>query len=155
MPINAQQLRDYVIRPTLDQFNFWSPNAEKLLLGTCAQESAMGTYIHQITGPACGIFQMEPATHDDIVTNFLPANPQIKKQILDKWGSIDSRNLIINLAYAALFCRILYWRVHTALPDATDIRGLANYWKQYYNTPKGKGTPEQFIANYNKYVGGV
>jgi hypothetical protein len=38
--------------------------------------------------------------------------------------------------------------------DATDVFKLAEYWKKYYNTPKGKGTVQQFIQSYNKYVEG-
>lgn len=69
MSINCEQLRLYVIRPTLEKIELWSEAAENLLLGTTAQESHMGTYIKQVgKGPALGIYQMEPATHKDIWT---------------------------------------------------------------------------------------
>ena len=49
-----------------------SQEAENLLMGTAAQESALGEYIRQLgNGPALGIFQMEPETFDDIVRNYL------------------------------------------------------------------------------------
>jgi len=42
-----------------------SPVAVKLLLGTAAQESRFGTFLHQLGGgPAKGAFQMEPATFE-------------------------------------------------------------------------------------------
>ena len=42
-----------------------------LLMGTCAQESHMGTYLRQLGGgPALGIFQMEPFTFLDLRARF-------------------------------------------------------------------------------------
>lgn len=40
----------------------------------------------------------------------------------------------------------------TALPASEDIAGLATYWKQYYNTPQGKGTEAEFIKNCERSV---
>jgi hypothetical protein len=31
--------------------------------------------------------------------------------------------------------------------------GMADYWKQHYNTPLGRGTVEEFISNYQRHVG--
>ncbi|MEJ2418945.1 MAG: hypothetical protein P8Y45_18860 [Exilibacterium sp.] len=39
MGICAEELRNFVIKPTLQQLGDWSPVAERLLLGTAAQES--------------------------------------------------------------------------------------------------------------------
>ena len=44
--------------------------------------------------------------------------------------------------------RIKYWRVPKKLPVENDIEGMAKYWKDYYNTSLGKGTPEKFIKAY-------
>ena len=67
--IDRHQLDRDIIEPVLSRLHAASPAARALLLGTAAQESAMGRYIRQLRGgPALGIFQMEPATHDDIWT---------------------------------------------------------------------------------------
>jgi hypothetical protein len=53
----------------LDEYRMQA--AEELLLGTALQESGL-IYRRQLNnGPALGLFQMEPATHDDIWADFL------------------------------------------------------------------------------------
>ena len=153
--INPDHLRMSVIRPVLQDAGLWSEAAENLLLGTAAQESAMGEYLVQLgNGPARGIFQMEPATLHDIQQNFLSYRPELKaKAERHKAPALsDASNLNCNLAYATLMCRIHYYRVSESLPDANDIAGLARYWKRYYNTVLGKGTESEFVENYHRYV---
>ena len=151
MAINTRQLNEYIVTPTLQELTLYSDSARNLILGTCAQESAMGTYIHQINGPALGIYQCEPDTFKDIWINFLSHRGNIIRK-LEQFTSLDgSSQLIHNLKYATAICRIHYLRVKEALPDADDVEGLANYYKKYYNTLAGKGTVDQFIDNYYKY----
>jgi len=152
--IDCKQLREEIVRPALRGIQMWSPEAEALVLGTAAQESHMGKYIVQIKGPAKGIFQMEPATHDDIVGNWLRYKPNLKHLVLFVAGanSFHSKWLVSNLLYAAFFCRLHYRRVPSALPAADDIQGLAVYWKRHYNTYLGAGKTSEFVANYRKYV---
>ena len=131
----------------------YSIHAENLILGTAAQESAYGKYTVQIGGgPARGIFQMEKATHDDIWKNFLKYKPRLAKLVLSISGLTepDFNALEINDIYACAMCRVHYFRVKEPIP--TTINGYAYYWKQFYNTPEGKGTISEFINNYIKYV---
>ncbi|MDP2700182.1 hypothetical protein [Thalassospira sp.] len=154
--INPDHLRQGIIRPVLQKLDLWSQAAENLLMGTAAQESALGTYLTQIGGgPARGIYQMEPATLDDCYTNFLDYRADLKAKV-DAFLAAQpgkSDQLATNNAYATAMCRIRYVRISAALPDASDITGLGNYWKQYYNTPLGKGTVDEFVQNYQRYVG--
>lgn len=155
--IDAKQLRHEVIRPVLTATGLWSASAENLLMGTAAQESACGKYLRQLgDGPARGVFQMEPATLDDIYANYLAYRSDLQ-------GAVDAYlimsmskadNLTVNLAYAALMCRVHYRRRPETLPDANDVRGLAAYWKRFYNTVHGKGSEQEFVENYERYVGG-
>lgn len=131
----------------------YSLHAENLVLGTGAQESAYGKYTKQIGGgPALGKFQMEPETHNDIWKNFLKYKPRLAKLILEISGlnEPDFKDLETNDTYACAMCRVHYFRVKEPIP--TTLNGYAYYWKQYYNTPKGKGTISEFINNYLKYV---
>ena len=160
MAINTRQLREYVIQPALQIINLYSLGAEELLVLTAAQESHSGTYLHQLgRGPACGIFQMEPATHDDIYSNYLV----YKKKLLSKVQSLDlqilggtgvgsAQEMCGNLYYAAAMCRVHYLRVKEPLPAHTDLNGLAKYWKDHYNTFQGAGTAAEAISNYNRFV---
>jgi hypothetical protein len=57
-----------------------------------------------------------------------------------------------NDRYAAAMCRIKYLRAPDALPSENDIQAMANYWKKYYNTPLGAGTPKEFKEKWPKYI---
>ena len=143
----------------LDRFRMQA--AEELLLGTALQESDL-IYRHQLNqGPALGLFQMEPATHDDIWTNFLayhPAMAEILRQIAVT--EPHSALLATNDAYAAAMCRVHYWRMGQMvggepLPVAGDLMGMAAYWKRFYNTSKGGGNTAKFIAAWRAHEAGV
>ena len=45
-----------------------------------------------------------------------------------------------------MFCRLHLLRCPGPIP--ASIEGQAAYWKQYYNTPLGKGRPEDFISAF-------
>lgn len=151
MSLNKQQFKDLIER-VLKDVGLNSPEAVNLLLGTAAQESGFGTYIRQTVGPALGVFQMEPATfRDHCKWVFAQGNPLSSK--VSGWSKFGTaEELEWNLAFAIVMCRIHYLRVPHPLPDANDVSGLAEYWKRYYNTVAGRGTVEQFIKNYKRYV---
>ncbi|WP_441001312.1 hypothetical protein [Fodinibius sp. SL11] len=156
--IYCKQLREYVIRPVLHDIGKYSRNAEELLLLTAAQESGLGKYLHQLgDGPAIGIYQMEPATHDDIWSNFLKYKPTLGDTIL-RWemprafADNNAKEMAGNLYYATAMARCFYLRFYESLPEFADVEGMAKYYKKYYNTHKGKATVKEAIENYNKYV---
>ena len=156
--IKTNDLKTRVIEPILRDAHLHSESAVNLILGTAAQESHMGTYFMQGGGgPAVGIFQMEPATHDDIWGNFLKYKPSTENYMV-VLGALCSpykhraEIMFWNLRYAALMCRMHYYRKKEPLPEADDIRALGEYWKKHYNTVKGKGTVDEFVENYKRFV---
>lgn len=165
MPIDPTQLRTLVVKPVLLSLGLPSSEvAENLIMGTAAHESHLGDYIEQVGGgPALGIFQMEPATLNDCYENYLDYRADLKAKVdgflaaqpATQDGSPDKQQqLATNLAYATAMCRIRYYRAPAAMPsDPNDVNALGTYWKQYYNTPQGAGTVEQFVADYNRYLG--
>lgn len=155
MAIDPNQVRSLIIVPTLKAIGLHSLAAEQLVLGTFCQESLGGGYIKQLgRGPALGIYQMEPATHDDIWKNFLTFKRDLAVKIRNlSVGGGKSEEMIWNLNYATAMCRIAYFRQKAALPPQNDTLAQARYWKQYYNTPAGKGTVEEYITNYARYSG--
>jgi len=140
--LDKKQFED-LIKRILIEYDLYNKSAVNLLLGTAAQESKFGTYIRQINGPALGIFQMEKPTFD-----------WLKNIYGSKYPIGEFDELEYNLKQAILLARLRYRIVPKPLPDADDIEGLAKYWKEYYNTPLGKGKIEQFINNYKKYIKG-
>lgn len=152
--MDSQQLRD-LIRRVLKHANLIKYEDEReieLLLLTAATESNLGQYIRQKGGgPALGIFQMEPGTYDDIWENYIRYREDLGK-LLSFCRMGEAHELEFNLAYAILMCRIHYLRVKENIPSANDIEGLANYWKENYNSYLGKGKVSEAIKKYNKYV---
>ena len=154
MSINPQHLRT-VIEPVLMHMEMHSEAAVNLLLGTAAQESHLGRWLVQHGGPALGIYQMEPNTIRDI-NRYLSRRTDIRAKVghleLSRRPKTINCEIIGNLYLATALARIRYWYSPDPLPAANDVRGLANYWKKHYNTSRGKGSPEEFIANYNRLV---
>lgn len=143
-----------LIASVLKELNLHSDNAVNLLMGTAAQESHLGRYRKQLGGgPALGIFQMEPATFDDIVKNYLRYKPELAARIerVARISRFKAEDLENNDLLATCMARVHYLRVREAIPS--DLEGWARYWKRYYNTLLGKGTEEEFIANYKRFVG--
>ena len=148
MSLSLIQFRDYVVRPVLSVIGFNGKAAERLLLGTALTESGL-VFMKQVgSGPALGVYQMEPKTHDDIWVNFLnykaDLSAEVKQFVFP--GMDDCEQLAGNLYYATAMCRVHYLRKPAALPDEDDLPAMGAYWKQYYNTPLGKGTVADFIT---------
>lgn len=139
-----------LIQQTLTPLNLYSPAAEELLAATCAQESLLGKYRHQVNGPALGIFQMEPGDHDDIWTNYLAYHADLATAI----GRKPAAALETNDAYAVAMCRVHYARCPRALPQAADLNGLWMYYKVNYNSVHGAATQAQFNSHYVALVHG-
>ena len=147
---NLEQFTRF-ITGVLYEYNLYSDVALKLLLGTSAQESGFGYYLRQnvknfdIDIHALGAYQMEKNTFEWLRDVYKNKYPDIK----------DSRHIELeyDLKLSTLFCRLRYYIVAEPLPKTIEgVRGIAEYWKQHYNTPKGKGTVQEFINNYEKFV---
>ena len=146
-----------ILRPTLNHIALPSEAAEQLLLGTALVESRLFHRRQIAGGPARGFFQMEPATHDDIWSNFLEYRPSLAekiKSLLSVPNANTHRELERNDKYECAMARAHYLRAPEALPEAGDVRGMARYWKQYYNTPLGAGTVGKYLAIWHKVMGG-
>lgn len=149
-------LRKNIIKPTLRAIGLWSQEAEDLLVGTACAESLCGKYRKQINGgPALGIFQMEKRTAYDILQNYLSYRLDLKRKVVEFWDTKKDlgENLEKNDKFATAMARVHYYRVKEAIPK--DKKEMANYWKKYYNTPMGKGSPEDFITKWNTIEGGI
>lgn len=152
--INIPQFRAEIVDPALRFLDLWSPAASALVLGTAIQESALTMLRQTGGGPARGVFQIEPATHDDLWMSFLRFRPAIAERLTLLLAPAPDRDeqLVTNLLYAAAVCRLLYFRRPEKLPDASDVDGLAAYWKLAYNTPGGAGAAAQWAFHYRSFV---
>ncbi len=147
MGLDLVQFREHVVVPALDYVGLYSKVAERLVVGTALVESYDLQYIQQLgNGPARGLFQMEPDTHEDIWGNYLRYRPDLadKVRALMQIGRDGLEQLYGNLDYQAAMCRVHYFRKSQPLPDEDDLEGLARYWKDHYNTRLGAGTIDGF-----------
>ena len=156
MSFNADEIRELIVRPVLQYLGMYSPAAEELMMGTMAHESLMGKYSRQIKGPAQGFFQVEPLTEQDNWDNYLKYRPELadKVKTLMRLAPESADALVTNPLYCCAHARIKYFRAAPPLPAADDIQGLAQYWKDHFNSVLGKGDPDDWIAHYRKYVKG-
>jgi hypothetical protein len=141
-----------LIDKTLKSIRAYSPESATLVWGTMAHESLGFKHRKQVGGPALGLPQMEPDTHEDCWDNYLKFRPVLASDILRVSGLAERpkpEELIHNDVYAICMCRVRYLRAKGAIP--TDLEGQAAYWKQHYNTAQGKGTVEKWLKDYKMY----
>ena len=146
--LDPQHFLAYVVRPSLDSIDLWSVAAERLLLGTAITESELTWLRQHGDGPARGVYQIEPATHDDIWANYLAYRDGLANRVARLAAGAIPRadQLAWNLGYATAIARLIYYRRPEPLPHADDLAGLARYWKAHFNTALGAGTPEDFLT---------
>jgi len=158
--IDVPQFRTRVVQPMLHHLATFngamnSPAAENLLVGTAIQESHL-TYLAQLGGgPALGVMQIEPQTHDDVWTNYLNFRTELAAVVTAVSAGADhgAQQLVWNIGYSVVMARLIYWRQSAPMPtDATDLDALGHYWKDHYNTAGGGGHASEWVANYQKYA---
>ncbi len=122
-----------------------SESAIRLLCMIAAHESGGFKYCRQISGPAIGLLQMEPATFDD-VSDYARKKGYCLMQLPTK-----PEEMIFDTQFAIAMARIFFLRKPELLPYEDDLMGLAQYAKKYWNTSEGKATPEVYLSAYQKY----
>lgn len=132
----------------------------RLLLGTAAVESNL-THRRQLgSGPARGLWQMEPGMTGaaDIFENYLRFRPDRYRKLVQIWLELSNVPFfspsVEELAYhleryddiACALARLKFLRVPEAIPEGVDAQ--SRYWKKHYNTIKGKGEPEDYVKSW-------
>jgi hypothetical protein len=150
-----------MISSILKKMGMYSEEAENLIFGTGLIESNYD-YVRQWNdGVARSWWQIEPGMTGakDTLENYLKYRQKLmwkcvhiaqvpSTAFLPTAQEEDIADLLeYNIAYAIIMCRLKYRRVPKKLPNT--IEGMADYWKQYYNTSLGKGKPSEFIEKYN------
>ena len=138
-----------------------APEAIDLVYNTGLVESKY-VYLMQKGGNniARGFFQCEPWVAISLCKDYLQYRDKLMKKVADichldwsyfndpdedKWRSVLTTNIIAQI----VVCRLHYWRVPKKLPRT--LEDMAHYWKDFYNTAKGAGTPAHFAEIVSKY----
>lgn len=153
--LDIDQFRQLIVIPALSNLQLYSKDAEELLVFTCAVESNGGTYIKQVNGPAVGIYQCEPNTHNDMWRNYILYKNNFVTQLALNFNVNaipDISRLMSDLSYATAICRLHYARTKERIPNCTDVNAMWEYYKKYYNTPKGAAEKEPSIQKYYDFL---
>ncbi len=130
----------------------YSGDAVAFIMLIAAKESGLGRYMRQLKGgPARGLLQMEPFTHNSVWDTFLYRYPRLINYIqrqVTPWFEADEMDG--NAEYAIVMGRAYIRSWPDAIPHAGDIQGMAELWKRKWNTPGGLGTVEEAIAAYKR-----
>lgn len=153
--LNINQFRELIVKSSLNDLLLYSKEAEELMVFTCAVESIGGTYIHQVGGPALGIYQMEPTTYNDIWQNFIIPDNKLSLRLSNNFDvnrMPSEERLIYDLRFATAITRLFYLRIQEPLPAPTDVNSMWDYYKKYYNTLKGKAVKDESIKKYHDFA---
>lgn len=162
MGICAEELREFVIQPTLNHLGEWSEAAENLLMATAAQASDLGFHLLNRRSRGFGIFQISANSHLDIWDHYLVKDPDLASSVRGlasqhEFLSHPHAELATNLSYATAIAWMIYRRCDQPLPDADDIEGIAKFWAEYWGRPHSRrfrtAKINEFTGNYRKFAG--
>jgi hypothetical protein len=166
MGIYVNDLREFIIRPALEQLNDWSQTAENLLLGTAAQESQLGFRMRSTTDTGLGLYRISARTHVQVWDEFLVTDPELASRLRglasqQQFLKSPHDELISNLSYASGMAWMIYKRCHLKLPESNNINELAKCWFNYYSsrdessaqiTNNNESGMDKFVQNYRSLV---
>ncbi len=159
MGINVKDLRELVVRPTLEQLDEWSPAVENLLLGTAAQESQLGFIIHPGILKGAGLYRISEFTHTQVWDEFLVTNPELASRMRglasqQQFLKSPHHELITNLGYATGIAWMIYKRNELPVLDENNVTALADCWQKNYSIrdPKQHKTSTYRETEINKFA---
>lgn len=140
MGIAANELSQYVIRPTLIYLNRHCESAEALLLGVAASQSALGSALHDRRGH--GLYRITGQRHQLLWDDYLARDPELAslvRGLASQHAFLGGPHLelTVNLRYATAIAWMLIEAQAAVLPPADDLIGLARIWRQTFN-PQGR-----------------
>ena len=127
----------------------------RLMLGTCATETHCGTFPDSHPEHSgVGVGQCDQICLDDVQMHIRPKDRARLNDIGYNIDRVVLKDLAYNPTLALAIMRLKYKRVPEALPMIGDLQGLANYWKDHYNShhPNAAGTPERFVEDWNAHM---
>lgn len=151
--MNKFQLEQFIVRPMLKQMRRgYSEMSELAIMMIIAHESKRGKYIKQITGPALGLIQMEPETHDCTWDN---GDSIWDNALLCEIITVSEHNhkkhppadrLIYDLRYNVFMARQRLFMKPEQFPNS--IGEMSVYLKKHWNSVVGSATNDSYANDY-------
>lgn len=143
--ISQQALFDTAVA-VCDVMGHGSGYAVELLMETAAAETLCGTY-RDTTDYSAGtsVMQIDEGTFDWLQGKY--ANTAVAKCLKEQMdidiSRVSYRELEHNPLLGMIWARMRYMAVKQPIPKTLEER--AAYWKKWYNSVEGKGTPEEYL----------
>lgn len=153
--MNACELRDQIIGPTLRYLGVESSVAEELLLGTAALESELNPLHRDEAG--LGIYQITPEQHRQIWDTYLAFKPDLASKVRGlasqhRFLEDPDSELSWNLSYATAIAWLIYQREDIVLPQPCDAAQLGQLWFKCFAKDQNQRQRErQFSGWLNQY----
>ena len=124
-----------------------SDHCVELLAMIAAHESLGGKYRQQIGGPALGLLQIEPVTHNSVWDNSDSIRARAKRYgIIEDVSKLESDD-----RYSIWVARHYLAMDKNPLPKTPEA--MAAYCKSYWNRT-GKATPEKYLNDWQAWRDG-
>lgn len=152
--MNKLQLQELIVEPVMREIpHGYSEEAVTAFMMCVAHESKCGTYIKQINGPALGLPQIEPLTHnetwkhgDSIWDNAYRIGLINHYEFESKLHPNPNR-LLYDLRYNVFMFRQRMFMKKGAIPK--DLHGISAYLKTHWNSVHGKA---HYGSYYDDYI---
>lgn len=125
--------------------------AVNLIVETAITETGGGTIEDKTDGAGMGVTQFDRFPFEDLRERSLRLRVKIMKNLGVDITKVQWDDLRYNTFLSLLFTRLQYFPFSEEIPKTIEER--ANYWKKYYNTEAGKGTPQHYLEMNKKYKG--
>jgi hypothetical protein len=132
---------------TLLDWGLHSDHCVELLAMIAAHESLGGKYRKQIGGPALGLFQIEPVTHNSVWDHSDSIRARAKRHGITE----DVSKLESDDRYSIWVARHYLAQDPNPLPKTPEA--MAAYCKSYWNRT-GKATPEKYMNDWCRWRDG-
>lgn len=160
--MNKTQLENLIVKPMLRDIP--SGLSEPSLLATMmviAHESKRGEYIHQMNnGPALGLIQMEPRTHDSVWRygescwrNAVLCGITTKDRMRLTLPPAPER-LLYDIKYNVFMLRQRLFMKSESLPNLEgldQLYAMNDYLKKHWNTVIGAAERHSYVNDYVKW----
>lgn len=146
--INLQSLKD-TVDDELFRMYAHSVSASMAIMMIIAHESQKGRYWQQVNGPAKGLIQMEPATHDDTWKHC----DSIQQRAAQLGITQDVHKLEHDIRYNIFMARCRLLMDVNPLPATEEA--MAEYLKSYWNSDGGKASASKYLNEYREWKLGI